>query len=65
MLDAPRPNHTVSDATAEAGRLLGKLCEVFYPAIGDELQHRPVIPLASDHRSCWTDRIGQDRTIGR
>ena len=30
MLDLPRPNHAVSDATAEAGRLLGKLCEVFY-----------------------------------
>jgi D-alanyl-D-alanine carboxypeptidase/D-alanyl-D-alanine-endopeptidase (penicillin-binding protein 4) len=30
MLDSPRPGHTVSDATAEAGRLLGKLCEVFY-----------------------------------
>jgi serine-type D-Ala-D-Ala carboxypeptidase/endopeptidase (penicillin-binding protein 4) len=29
-LDAPRPGRSVSDATAEAGRLLGKLCEVFY-----------------------------------
>jgi len=39
MLDAPRPNHTVSDATVEAGRPLGKLCEVFYTC-GDE-DHPP------------------------
>jgi D-alanyl-D-alanine carboxypeptidase/D-alanyl-D-alanine-endopeptidase (penicillin-binding protein 4) len=37
MLDAPRPNHAVSDATAEAGRLLGKLCELFYTS-ADEIQ---------------------------
>jgi D-alanyl-D-alanine carboxypeptidase/D-alanyl-D-alanine-endopeptidase (penicillin-binding protein 4) len=30
MLDAPRPGRTVSDATTDAGRLLGKLCEAFY-----------------------------------
>ena len=30
MLDAPKPNRTVSDATTEAGKLLGKLCEIFY-----------------------------------
>ena len=30
MLDAPKPGRTVSDATADAGRLLGRLCEVFY-----------------------------------
>ena len=30
MLDAPRPNRTISDETREAGKLLGKLCEVFY-----------------------------------
>jgi D-alanyl-D-alanine carboxypeptidase/D-alanyl-D-alanine-endopeptidase (penicillin-binding protein 4) len=30
MLDAPGPGRTVSDATADAGRLLGKLCEAFY-----------------------------------
>ena len=29
-LDAPKKGRSVSDATAEAGRLLGKLCEVFY-----------------------------------
>jgi D-alanyl-D-alanine carboxypeptidase/D-alanyl-D-alanine-endopeptidase (penicillin-binding protein 4) len=29
-LDAPRPGREVSDATADAGRLLGKLCEVLY-----------------------------------
>ena len=32
-LDAPRPGYEVSDATAEAGRLLGSLCEALY---GDE-----------------------------
>ena len=30
MLDAPGPNHPVSEATAAAGRQLGKLCEIFY-----------------------------------
>jgi serine-type D-Ala-D-Ala carboxypeptidase/endopeptidase (penicillin-binding protein 4) len=35
MLDAPRPKRTVSDETAEAGRLLGKLCEVFYDSDRD------------------------------
>jgi D-alanyl-D-alanine carboxypeptidase/D-alanyl-D-alanine-endopeptidase (penicillin-binding protein 4) len=35
MLDAPRPGVAVSDATAEAGRLLGKLCEVFYASEED------------------------------
>jgi serine-type D-Ala-D-Ala carboxypeptidase/endopeptidase (penicillin-binding protein 4) len=29
-LDAPRPNRTVNEATTEAGKLLGKLCEIFY-----------------------------------
>jgi serine-type D-Ala-D-Ala carboxypeptidase/endopeptidase (penicillin-binding protein 4) len=29
-LDAPKPKRPVSAATAEAGKLLGKLCEVFY-----------------------------------
>jgi D-alanyl-D-alanine carboxypeptidase/D-alanyl-D-alanine-endopeptidase (penicillin-binding protein 4) len=32
MLDAPSPKQTVSEATTEAGRLLGKLCEVLYTA---------------------------------
>jgi D-alanyl-D-alanine carboxypeptidase/D-alanyl-D-alanine-endopeptidase (penicillin-binding protein 4) len=35
MLDAPKPGRTVSDATAEAGRLLGRLCEVFYASDAD------------------------------
>jgi serine-type D-Ala-D-Ala carboxypeptidase/endopeptidase (penicillin-binding protein 4) len=34
-LDAPRPDRPVSEATAEAGRLLGKLCEVLYADSGD------------------------------
>ena len=29
-LGAPRPGRSVADATTEAGRLLGKLCEAFY-----------------------------------
>jgi D-alanyl-D-alanine carboxypeptidase/D-alanyl-D-alanine-endopeptidase (penicillin-binding protein 4) len=29
-LDAPRPNRPISDATAAAGRVLGRLCEVLY-----------------------------------
>jgi D-alanyl-D-alanine carboxypeptidase/D-alanyl-D-alanine-endopeptidase (penicillin-binding protein 4) len=29
-LDVPKPNRSISDATAEASRLLGKLCEVLY-----------------------------------
>ena len=29
-LDAPKPDRSVSEATAEAGRLLGKLCEALY-----------------------------------
>jgi D-alanyl-D-alanine carboxypeptidase/D-alanyl-D-alanine-endopeptidase (penicillin-binding protein 4) len=34
-LDAPKPNRTISDATAQAGRLLGKLCEALYTDSGD------------------------------
>ena len=34
-LDAPRADQSVSDATAEAGRLLGRLCEVLYADGGD------------------------------
>jgi D-alanyl-D-alanine carboxypeptidase/D-alanyl-D-alanine-endopeptidase (penicillin-binding protein 4) len=33
-LDAPRPNRSVSEATAAAGRVLGKLCEVLYADSG-------------------------------
>jgi D-alanyl-D-alanine carboxypeptidase/D-alanyl-D-alanine-endopeptidase (penicillin-binding protein 4) len=29
-IDGPRPNRSVADATGQAGRLLGKLCEVLY-----------------------------------
>jgi serine-type D-Ala-D-Ala carboxypeptidase/endopeptidase (penicillin-binding protein 4) len=35
MLDAPRPKRTISEETAEAGKLLGKLCEVFYASAGE------------------------------
>jgi len=34
-LDAPKPDRTISDATAQAGRLLGKLCEALYTDTGD------------------------------
>ncbi|ODU02084.1 MAG: D-alanyl-D-alanine carboxypeptidase/D-alanyl-D-alanine-endopeptidase [Planctomycetes bacterium SCN 63-9] len=30
LLDAPRSGYSTADATAEAGRLMGRLCEVFY-----------------------------------
>jgi D-alanyl-D-alanine carboxypeptidase/D-alanyl-D-alanine-endopeptidase (penicillin-binding protein 4) len=29
-LDAPRPGRSVSEAAADAGRLMGRLCEIFY-----------------------------------
>jgi D-alanyl-D-alanine carboxypeptidase/D-alanyl-D-alanine-endopeptidase (penicillin-binding protein 4) len=35
-LDAPKPDRPVSEATAAAGRLLGKLCEVFYADTADD-----------------------------
>jgi D-alanyl-D-alanine carboxypeptidase/D-alanyl-D-alanine-endopeptidase (penicillin-binding protein 4) len=34
-LDAPTPDRPISQATAAAGRLLGKLCEVLYADAGD------------------------------
>src|SRR5262249_61884534 len=34
-LDAPKPNRSISDATAQAGRVLGKLCEALYADSGD------------------------------
>ena len=40
-LDAPRPDHPISDATAEAGRILGKLCEVLYADSGDAADSSP------------------------
>ena len=42
-LDAPRPGRSISDATTEAGRLLGKLCEVFY----DDSKDAPTVTPAS------------------
>ena len=41
MLDVPRPDRSVSEATAEAGRLLGTLCEVFYTIEGEEIAAKP------------------------
>ena len=34
-LDAPRPDRSIHDATAAAGRLLGKICEALYADSGD------------------------------
>jgi D-alanyl-D-alanine carboxypeptidase/D-alanyl-D-alanine-endopeptidase (penicillin-binding protein 4) len=34
-LDAPKPDYSVAEATAEAGRVLGKLCEALYLDSGD------------------------------
>jgi D-alanyl-D-alanine carboxypeptidase/D-alanyl-D-alanine-endopeptidase (penicillin-binding protein 4) len=34
-LDAPKPNRSISDATAQAGRVLGKLCEALYADSSD------------------------------
>jgi D-alanyl-D-alanine carboxypeptidase/D-alanyl-D-alanine-endopeptidase (penicillin-binding protein 4) len=34
-LDAPKPDRSISDATAQAGRLLGKLCEAIYTDSAD------------------------------
>ena len=34
-LDVPKPNRSIADATAEAGRLLGKFCEALYLDSGD------------------------------
>src|SRR5262249_6945149 len=34
-LDAPRPDRSTSEATAAAGRVLGKLCEALYLDAGD------------------------------
>jgi D-alanyl-D-alanine carboxypeptidase/D-alanyl-D-alanine-endopeptidase (penicillin-binding protein 4) len=34
-LDAPKPNYPISEATAAAGRVLGKLCEALYAETAD------------------------------
>ncbi len=42
-LDSPRAGRSLSEATTEAGRVLGKLCEVFY----DDSKEPPPAPPAS------------------
>ena len=37
-LDAPKPSRSISDATAQAGRLLGTLCEALYLDSGPALK---------------------------
>ena len=44
MLDVPRPDRSVSEATAEAGRLLGTLCEVFYTSDGEASRRQAIGP---------------------
>ena len=44
MLDAPGPKRTVSDETTEAGKLLGKLCELFYASDGEGSSTRSLDP---------------------
>jgi D-alanyl-D-alanine carboxypeptidase/D-alanyl-D-alanine-endopeptidase (penicillin-binding protein 4) len=43
-LDAPRPGHSVSEATQAAGRLLGRLCEVVYEMDAESSPQRPAGP---------------------
>jgi D-alanyl-D-alanine carboxypeptidase/D-alanyl-D-alanine-endopeptidase (penicillin-binding protein 4) len=40
-LEAPRPGRSVSDATTEAGRVLGKLCEILYDDAKDAPSRPP------------------------
>jgi D-alanyl-D-alanine carboxypeptidase/D-alanyl-D-alanine-endopeptidase (penicillin-binding protein 4) len=46
-LDAPKPNRSVSEATAEAGRVLGKLCEALYMDTGDTASQANGAPAAA------------------
>jgi D-alanyl-D-alanine carboxypeptidase/D-alanyl-D-alanine-endopeptidase (penicillin-binding protein 4) len=52
-LDAPRPGRSISDATAAAGRVLGKLCEALYLDSGDSStpDHPPAAPVPSGSRA--------------
>ncbi len=49
MLDAPTSKRTVSEETAEAGRLLGRLCEVFYASDGEGTPTRDPAPGQAGH----------------
>lgn len=42
-LDAPSPKHSVTQATAAAGRLLGRLCEVLYDDAGRPATASPAV----------------------
>jgi serine-type D-Ala-D-Ala carboxypeptidase/endopeptidase (penicillin-binding protein 4) len=44
MLNAPKPNRTVNEATTEVGKLLGKLCEVFYASDREHPPERNIAP---------------------
>ncbi len=46
-LDAPKPNLSISDATAQAGRLLGRLCEALYADSGEKPDHAKGNPAAA------------------
>jgi len=57
MLDAHRPKRTVSGKTAPAGRLLVKLCEVFYASDGEGTPVRnPAPSQAGDTKSSTAPR---------
>lgn len=57
-LDAPSPGRSISDATAAAGRVMGKLCEVLYQSDAEASPPRPAHPetvTAPDARSNGND----------
>ncbi len=59
-LDAPTTHRSVSDATARAGRLLGKLCEMLYLDSGDGTAAGPPPPPDRATRAAPTEKIGRD-----
>jgi hypothetical protein len=46
-LDAPKPNRSISEATAEAGRVLGKFCEALYMDQADTASQANGAPAAA------------------
>jgi len=54
MLDAPTPKRTISEETAEAGKLLGKLCEVFYASDGEGTPPHNSAPSQAGHAKSST-----------
>jgi hypothetical protein len=54
MLDAPRPKRTISEETAAARKLLGKLCEGFYASDGEGTPTQSSAPSQSGHAKSST-----------